>query len=732
MDSTSDRSDPLGPDAPHHLLRIRAGASADRSREPDRRTRASATGTISVEHRYDERAGEAHLLDPDLDSVDIAVFAWEWARVLAATGYVALDRTVVAAQLQRRTNELIEAVRTEPFDSAPGTQVGRELVATGYTAPDALRATLALLSDRFVAAHEPARTRSGELVAAVGAGFVRAVRDRTLAEQESIRSSALLAVERVRADQAAARRRDPVTGLHNREGFEAALGELLASAGPGVLGVCLLSLGGFEPLDRGFGPVVGDSLLRTVADRLSACFGGRRDLVGRVGRDEFIVAALGSGERTLQPDMAERVAAAQQAVREPIALEDRAVVLSPSVGVVSRHTRATEPQAVLRDVGLAGSWARERGPGSVALFDLERATRQIAGLTLAAELPAALRSGRLLTYYQPIVALPSGRTHTLEALARWEHGRRGLLEPDAFIPLARRAGLIDELGRTVLERACRQGLIWSQCCARPPMVSVNLAPEQLAEPGTVREVVDVLERTGLPPHLLQLEITEDCALGDRAAQAVIRDLAHVGISLALDDFGTGQAHLGRLADLPGLGVRTLKLAGCLLRSAPRDPEPRPLRDLTIPQASVINSGHARQGDSAGDNSVGRDGADSKQRAVITRTVGALLRPATRLLRRPDRPTPDPVDLPDRADLPERAAELASAQVRDAADDDGRYAVLASTIALGHRLGMQVTVEGVQTARDEALVAALGADHAQGSFYSVPVPAAELDGRLTCR
>ncbi|MCE0537104.1 bifunctional diguanylate cyclase/phosphodiesterase [Kineosporia rhizophila] len=659
MDTTPDRAEEVPPRTPNHLVRIRSRADGKRSIMNGGASMSRSTPAIGADGGPDER----NVLTLDGTSVNTALFAWEWARLIADTGHVAADRTVVVAELRRWAIRLIRILREEPFDPAPAAEAGQALVQMGFAAPEALGRTTALVIRRFLGTgDDELQGRVAEVVSALSSGFVRAVRERTLREQEAIRSSALLALERVRADQRAAELRDPVTGLLNRKGFTAALRRLLDSSPPGVLGVCLLTLGGFEPLDRGFGPAVGDELLKTVAERLQTRFPGADELIGKVGRAEFIVAAVGvrSPDRNGQDSVAERVAAAQNAVRAPITLGERSMVLSPSVGVVSRPTASADPDTVLRDVGLAGSWARDRGTGSIALFEVERAARQVAGLTLAAELPAAIGSGRLLAHYQPIVGLRSGRVEMVEALARWEHERLGLLEPDAFIPLAQRAGLIEELGRSVLERACLQATAWGRTLPRGPVVSVNLDPQQLTEQATVGHVVTVLENTGLAPHLLQLEITENAALGDPAAQAVIRDLAHVGVSLALDDFGTGRAHLARLSELPGLGVGTLKLAGEFLSAE------RPL--------------------------------PSPASATPARRPGRLFGSG----RHPQPPVPG----------------------------SARRDVLASTIALAHRLGLQVTVEGVETEADEALVTSLGADHAQGAWFSTPLPVSDCGAFLS--
>jgi diguanylate cyclase (GGDEF)-like protein len=583
--------------------------------------------------------------DLDAESIDTAIFAWEWARELIGTSWVAADRTVIAEQLRELTRALIKVLEQEPFAPGGAIAIGQSLVDLGFASPDALARTSILISQRFLPDLGPAyangsvqrqgllRDRLAELLGKLSLGFVRAVRDRTLEEQDAIRSSAVLALERSRADQRESRLRDQPTGLLNRDGFIGALQSLIDRLPTGVVGVCLLSLGGFEALDRGLGRTVGDQILATVAERLVTRFDGGHELVARVGRDEFLVAAIdGADPAPVKPGhdtVANRLAAAQQAIRESITLNGRPVVLSTSFGVVARPAAQTKPEVILRDADLAASWARSRGPGAVAFFDAERAARQISDLGLTAEIPEALQSGRLRPHYQPIVSLQSGRIEAVEALARWSHEEHGLLPPDRFLHLATNAGLMSALGRTMLERACSQGTAWQQVIARPPVIAVNLAASQLIDSETVREVVTVLERTGLPPELLQLEITEHAALGEAGTLRVIRDLARVGVGLALDDFGTGQAHLAHLSALPGHGVRTLKLPADFLR----------------------------------------------------RTGGV-----------------------------------------DVSADSVRGHVFATMINLAHDLGLQVTVEGVETPVQDTLVRSLGADLAQGSYYSAPEPA----------
>jgi diguanylate cyclase (GGDEF)-like protein len=577
-------------------------------------------------------------------AVDTALFAWEWARMLVGTSWVVDDRTVIAEKLRGLTLELVQALEQDQFASEPGIVIGESLVKIGFAAPDALARTTTLITQRLLIdlglADRPAEdvaelgARLAELVGMLCLGFVRAVRDRTLEEQEAIRGSAMLAWQRARADQRASALRDPLTGLLSRDGFIVSLADLIERYPHGVVGACQLTLDGFDALDHGLGRTVGDRLLATVGRRLAIRFDGDTELIARVGRDEFIVAAVDEADLRPRDTSAQRLAAAQRAVRESIVLDGRSIVLSTSSGLIARPADRTDPDGLLRDVDLAASWGRARGPGGVAVFDGARAAREVSDLALTADLPEAIEHGRLGPHYQPIISLSSGRIEAVEALARWSHTELGLLSPDRFLPLAERGGLIGTLGRAILLQSCIQGQIWRTGLVRPPVVAVNLAAVQLTDRQTVRNVVTVLEQTGLPPGLLQLEITEHAALNEPSTLRIIRDLAGYGVGLALDDFGTGRAHLAHLPELPAHGVRTLKVPADFLRRPP--------------------------------------------------TSGA-----------------------------------------DGASDAARVQVFAAMIDLAHELGMQVTVEGVETSTHDALVRQLGADLAQGSHYGRPEDAVAI-------
>jgi diguanylate cyclase (GGDEF)-like protein len=369
-----------------------------------------------------------------------------------------------------------------------------------------------------------------------------------------------------------ARLHDPVTGLPNRAHLRETLRRLTADAGRERLGVCLLRVDGFAGLTDALGHSHSHDLLEAIARRL-------RDLVkswnatardqstGRESDDRYLLTHLGGELFVL---VMTGTASAHQMVKvaKLARLALRAVVLpsvdgylprvKTSAGIVeapidSRH----EPDEWLRDAHRALAWAHE-DPGGVVVFEKARAQDDSSRHRLAAALPAALERGEFEPFFQPILALADRRVVAVEALARWRHPLEGLLSPSRFTMLAEQTGLIRSLGHTLLDGACHHGAAW-RAQGHDLLITVNLAAAQVADPSLVATVADVLHRTKLPAEHLQLEITENAAVG--RCRQVLHDLAELGVRLALDDYGTGYAGLRSLSRLP---VTTVKLAAELV------------------------------------------------------------------------------------------------------------------------------------------------------------------------
>jgi diguanylate cyclase (GGDEF)-like protein/PAS domain S-box-containing protein len=361
---------------------------------------------------------------------------------------------------------------------------------------------------------------------------------------------------------------DPLTELPNRTLFYERLGEVLADPAPGArVGLCYLDVDGFKAVNDSLGHDVGDQLLRAVAGRLAQRVAHEGHLVARMGGDEFVVLVPDSGGTDQLAAIAE---AAIAAVRGPVRLGGHSISVSASVGVVERPAATTTAAELMKAADTTLYWAKADGRDRWALFDAARHAVDVARYGLSAALPAALERGEFFVEYQPLVRLGDRTLAGVEALVRWRHPERGVLGPDAFVGLAEETGMVVPLGAWVLAEACHQATRWrARFPDREVLMSVNLAPRQLSDPGLVGAVREVLAGSGLPPRLLQLELTEHALMGTgEGPLRTLQELAGLGVRVAIDDFGTGYSNLAYLRNLP---VGALKLAGSFVAPTGTDP-----------------------------------------------------------------------------------------------------------------------------------------------------------------
>ncbi|MFE4829446.1 putative bifunctional diguanylate cyclase/phosphodiesterase [Streptomyces sp. NPDC056672] len=352
---------------------------------------------------------------------------------------------------------------------------------------------------------------------------------------------------------------DALTGLPNRTLFFERLDKTLSAAGSARFGLCYLDLDGFKAINDSLGHASGDRLLVEVADRLQSCATAPGEMVARLGGDEFVALTTGPDTQRGVADLASRILGV---LATPIMLDGREFTVRGSIGIVEGLAAEHSPAEVLRSADITMYRAKAAGGNRYELADAEADARAITRHGLTTALPAALERGEFFIEYQPLVHLDDGSVHGAEALVRWSHPQHGVLGPDRFIPLAEHTGLIVPLGRWVLEQSVRQAMFWQQTLpARtlggPLRINVNLSPTQLHHPGLVSDTVEVLERVGLPPGSLCLEVTESGLIGaDEDLLKPLRQLAEMGVDIALDDFGTGYSNLANLRRLP---VSVLKL-----------------------------------------------------------------------------------------------------------------------------------------------------------------------------
>jgi diguanylate cyclase (GGDEF)-like protein len=527
----------------------------------------------------------------------LAIFARAWAKAVTGTSYLPVTPAQLEEFLEGLTVRLVEALNEEPFSLRRGYQIGADLVAAHIASAEGLGRTIEVIDLRLLRdlglSGDDLRDRMARLLGTVAIGYARALRDRTLDEQESIRRAAMVAREQaeqaLRESEARFRHQathDPLTNLPNRALFTERLAAVFGRDGGSDrrLGVCFVDLDGFKMVNDTLGHHAGDLLLTSVAAKLRRGVG--EHLVARMGGDEFVILV----ENTTCTDDVLKVAdAALAAINEPSTVDGQELRVSASIGIVERPVSGTTPSEVMRAADITLHWAKSSGKSRWALFDPERNERELTRYALSSAMPAALERGEFCLDYQPLVSLCDGRLLGVEALVRWRHPKLGVLRPDKFIGLAEETGLIVRLGGWVLAEACRQARKWIDLSPKAPFVSVNLAVRQVRRPGLIQEVTDLLEEYHLPPGRLQLEITES-AMMNGADESVgnLRTLSDLGVRIAIDDFGTGYSNLSYLRTLP---VCELKVAGSFVEGL-RAPaaEPASLTDERI-LATLVSLAH---------------------------------------------------------------------------------------------------------------------------------------------
>ena len=359
---------------------------------------------------------------------------------------------------------------------------------------------------------------------------------------------------------------DSLTDLPNRVLLNDRLNEAinLSSRYRRKLAVIYLDLDHFKHINDSLGHVVGDRLLQSVARRLFACVRSS-DTVSRLGGDEFVVLLW---EVRHAQDAALTAIKILETLRLPHHIEEHALHITASIGIVTYPDDATDAETLLKRADLAMYHAKDAGRDSFQYFKLEMNARAIERQTVEENLRHAIERNELALHYQPKLDLVTGKVIGAEALIRWHHPARGMIAPKTFISIAEDSGLIVPLGRWVLREACRQARAW-QVSGLPALgMSINVSSVELRSPGFVAGLRATLIDSGLEPRLLELELTEAVLIDDsRSIAAVLREVKHIGVRLALDDFGTGYSSLTHLKRFP---IDALKIDRSFVRDLATD------------------------------------------------------------------------------------------------------------------------------------------------------------------
>ncbi|HUQ24173.1 MAG TPA: EAL domain-containing protein [Burkholderiales bacterium] len=354
---------------------------------------------------------------------------------------------------------------------------------------------------------------------------------------------------------------DPLTMLPNRLLLEDRIGQAIGACrrAGGRCAVLFVDLDRFKSVNDSLGHFVGDELLRATAERLRAAMRGE-DTVSRLGGDEFVVLL-----RQIERD--EDAAGVGRKILEllgaPFPINGQELSVTASIGAAIFPDHGAAAQMLITNADAAMYHVKKSGRNAVQVFSPSMSTFFPDRLALENDLRHALERRELELHYQPKVDVRSGTTIGMEALVRWRHPTRGLVNPVEFIPLAEETALIIPLGQWVLREACRQNKAWQDQGLRPLRVAVNISGTQLRHDGLVDHVGLALRETGLEARYLEIEITESVVMQNASSTVAMLDrLSRMGVHLAVDDFGTGYSSLSYLKRFP---LNTLKIDSSFVR-----------------------------------------------------------------------------------------------------------------------------------------------------------------------
>jgi len=403
--------------------------------------------------------------------------------------------------------------------------------------------------------------------------FVREQMER-LEQVITVRTSGLEAANRQLRHLAT---HDALTGLPNRVLLDDRLTQAVAHADRDGRSFALMvcDLDRFKLVNDSLGHGAGDELLQEVAHRLTGLV-RTVDTVARLGGDEFVLLITSIQD----PEDAKRLAArAIEVLQAPVRIAGIDVHTSPSIGIAFYPADGRTVQALTAHADAAMYCAKQRGRGNVQCFEVGMNAGSEDRVQLESDLHNAIALKQFQLYYQPKVNTATGTVRSAEALIRWLHPERGLIPPDAFIPLAEECGLIGAIGEWVVREACRQARAWQDSGMAPLRISVNLSPSQFRGSGLTQTIRNALDEAGLHPQYLEVELTESAVMSEpEESIAILEQLSAMGVLVSVDDFGTGYSSMSYLRRFP---IDKLKIDRVFINEIASRPE-----DASIVRAIV--------------------------------------------------------------------------------------------------------------------------------------------------
>lgn len=429
---------------------------------------------------------------------------------------------------------------------------------------------------------------------------------------------------------------DSLTGLPNRQSFVDRVEREVRRArqgGPGF-GILFMDLDGFKDVNDTLGHSAGDQALKTVADRLREAVRSA-DLVcrpsevnsnveiARLGGDEFTALILNIQQPEEALVVAQRIL---MLMRQPFLLDDREVILTTSIGIALYGDDGNDAPTLLKHADAAMYLAKDSGRDNTQFYNASLTEITMRRMALEHDLRLAVEREQFSLVYQPVFNVAKGRICGVEALIRWNRPQHGWVPPLDFIPVAEQVGLIVPIGQWVLRTACHEAAGWLRD-GLDLRVAVNLSPLQFKDANLVQSVLTVLAQTGLPAHMLELEVTESTAMEDTAAtMATLRSFKDSGVNIALDDFGTGYSSLSYLTRMP---LSKLKIDQSFVAGLPDNRENLVIVRAILAMADNLNLSITAEGVETLEqaNLLGNMGCDLLQGYYFSRPVVAAAVPA---------------------------------------------------------------------------------------------------------
>ncbi len=381
---------------------------------------------------------------------------------------------------------------------------------------------------------------------------------------------------------------DPLTDLANRLLFAERVSEAL-ERDPDSVSVIFIDINDFKTINDTLGHAAGDELLVAISRRLRDCV-RPSDTLARLGGDEFAIMLERTASQEEAIQVTERI---NRRLGERFSICGQNISVRASAGIATGAGGVASHEELIRNADVAMYRAKQASKRGWELFESGMEVPVMKRHGLKQRLREAVREDSFDVHYQPIVELGSGRVTACEALVRWLDGPRGCVNPGSFIPVAEEMGVIVPMGRSILERACREAQRWPALGGEAPAIHVNVSPVELRDPHFLDGVAGALDHSGLRPERLVLEITEGVVLRDpEKSIAILHELRRLGVQIALDDFGTGYSSLSHLRSLP---IDWLKIGKPFVDAVDEGGLDRPFVRMILELASDLNLGVVAEG-----------------------------------------------------------------------------------------------------------------------------------------